>query len=244
MQVRQRAVLRAAARAAADVPRARQRRHGRRHPARRARAVCGPDRLSVVLVGNAAAFASQLRGVGFGTFETIELGRARSDGGEFQARQVRAPAAGGPEAGRMRAGRRSVAGLRSGYQQAPLASRPSQEPRADERAQAMALLDRVIAAKGGLEKLRALKTIVAKQTQVSQRARRRATRRDDQLHPVSRSLPRRDAGAMVQAYDGAQAWMKDRPRRPRRAASRWRARPPPACGATWSRCCSRRRTAR
>ena len=33
----------------------------------------------------------------------------------------------------------------------------------------MALLDRAIAAKGGLEKLRALKTIVATQTQASQR---------------------------------------------------------------------------
>src|SRR5262249_28392579 len=33
-----------------------------------------PDRLSVVLVGNAAAFASQLKGVGFGTYETVELG--------------------------------------------------------------------------------------------------------------------------------------------------------------------------
>ena len=37
-------------------------------------AICEPDRLSVVLVGNAAAFAPQLRAVGFGTFETIELG--------------------------------------------------------------------------------------------------------------------------------------------------------------------------
>src|SRR4029453_8849785 len=32
-----------------------------------------PDRLSVVLVGNAAAFATQLRSVGFGMFETVEL---------------------------------------------------------------------------------------------------------------------------------------------------------------------------
>ena len=43
-----------------------------------------PDRLSVVLVGNAAAFASQLRGVGFGTYETVELARPRFDVGEFQ----------------------------------------------------------------------------------------------------------------------------------------------------------------
>ena len=38
-----------------------------------ARAYLRPDRLSIVLVGNAAAFTSQLRGVGFGTFETINM---------------------------------------------------------------------------------------------------------------------------------------------------------------------------
>src|SRR6266516_2140813 len=38
-------------------------------------ALLRPDRLSIVLVGNAAAFASQLRGIGFGTFETVELGQ-------------------------------------------------------------------------------------------------------------------------------------------------------------------------
>ena len=38
-----------------------------------ARAFLRPDRLSVVLVGNAAAFEGQLRGVGFATYETVEL---------------------------------------------------------------------------------------------------------------------------------------------------------------------------
>jgi hypothetical protein len=39
-----------------------------------ARLYLKPDRLSVVLVGNAAAFADQLKGVGFGSFETVEIG--------------------------------------------------------------------------------------------------------------------------------------------------------------------------
>ena len=34
-----------------------------------ARSYLRPDRLSIVLVGNAAAFQSQLKGIGFGTFE-------------------------------------------------------------------------------------------------------------------------------------------------------------------------------
>jgi zinc protease len=38
-----------------------------------ARAYLRPDRLSVVLVGNAAAFTGQLRAAGFGTFEIVEL---------------------------------------------------------------------------------------------------------------------------------------------------------------------------
>ena len=38
-----------------------------------ARLYLKPDRLSVVLVGNAAAFTNQLKGIGFGTFETVDI---------------------------------------------------------------------------------------------------------------------------------------------------------------------------
>ena len=87
-----------------------------------------------------------------------------------------------------------------------------------KRAKAMALLDRVIAAKGGLEKLRALKTIVAKQTQVSHRAAGESTVGDHQLHRVSRSHLRVETpSGRCRRIDGAHAWMKDRARRPRRA---------------------------
>jgi zinc protease len=40
---------------------------------RAARIYLKPDRLAVVLVGNAAAFGSDLRGVGFGAFETVDI---------------------------------------------------------------------------------------------------------------------------------------------------------------------------
>ena len=49
------------------------------------------------------------------------------------------------------------------------ASRPADAQSPDEAAKAAALLDRAIAAKGGLEKLRAVKAIVARQTQASRR---------------------------------------------------------------------------
>ena len=44
-----------------------------------ARQYLKPDRLSVVLVGNADAFVKELAGVGFPQFEQVESARARSD---------------------------------------------------------------------------------------------------------------------------------------------------------------------
>jgi len=60
-----------------------------------------PDRLSVVLVGNAADFTNQLQGVGFGTFETVEISNLDLTAVDFKGR-VRVPAArfnvtGGPK---------------------------------------------------------------------------------------------------------------------------------------------------
>ena len=182
-----------------------------------------PDRLSVVLVGNAAAFSSQLRGVGFGTFETIELADLDLTAANFTRGQIRAGGAGGaggPRLRRVRSGGSggSVGSDREGlvddqgavaYQQAPLAARAPDQPTPDERVKAMALLDRAIAAKGGLDTLRALKTIVAKQTQASQR------RDGETLVETTNYIQypdrfRIEAPDVVQAYDGARSWMKDR----------------------------------
>src|SRR5206468_3120468 len=92
-----------------------------------ARALLRPDRLSIVLVGNAAAFASQLRGIGFGTFETVELGDLDLTAANFKRAKTRAEGAGG--AGRERVGADPRVGpgghmgpplRRWGYHQAPL----------------------------------------------------------------------------------------------------------------------------
>jgi hypothetical protein len=93
------------------------------------------------------------------------------------------------------------------YQQAPLASRPAQDPQPEERAKAAALLDRVIAAKGGLEKLRGIKTIVAKQTLIS---RADGNAQNDTTNYIE--YPdhfRIETPAVTQGYDGTQAWLKD-----------------------------------
>jgi outer membrane lipoprotein-sorting protein len=98
------------------------------------------------------------------------------------------------------------------YHQAPLGSRPSVEPSADERAKAEALLDKAIAAKGGLEKLRALKTIVVKQTLTTQTPQGDATAETSnyiQYPDRFRIVTETPNGTMVQASDGKQVWMID-----------------------------------
>jgi zinc protease len=203
-----------------------------------ARALLRPDRLSIVLVGNAAAFASQLRGIGFDTFETVELGdldlmaanfkraRTRAQGAEgagwagqaggpgLVAQPFPPPLADGNELRRDTPKREQREGGTAAlnYHQAPLGSRPSSEPSADERAKAEALLDKVIAAKGGLEKLRALKTIVVKQTLTTQSPQGDATAETSnyiQYPDRFRIVTETPNGTMVQASDGKQVWMTD-----------------------------------
>ena len=57
-----------------------------------AKAYLRPDRLSVALVGNAAAFTPQLQAAGFGTFETVELGDLNLTAANFKQGRERAAA--------------------------------------------------------------------------------------------------------------------------------------------------------
>ena len=59
-----------------------------------ARQYLKPDRLSVVLVGNAQGFIGQLKGVGFGSFEVINLSDLDLTSADFRrvARPSGAPA--------------------------------------------------------------------------------------------------------------------------------------------------------
>ena len=147
-----------------------------------------PDRLSIVLVGNAAAFASQLRGVGFGTFETVEHGEPRSDG-----RGLQASAGGRPEPAAASGGRSGRPdGWRGVRRTAGRADRaPRVQPRGaiapEDGASARRCSIAVIAAKGGLETLRAVKSITADD------ARRRCPTPDGPISAetddLSRSIP-------------------------------------------------------
>src|SRR5262249_14422021 len=92
----------------------------------------------------------------------------------------------------------------------PIGSRPSIEPSADERAKAMALVDRVIEARGGLDRLRAIKTIVVKQT-LSTRAPQGESKYDTenyiQYPDRVRVVTEAPGGTIVQAFDGSRVWM-------------------------------------
>jgi len=178
-----------------------------------AKALLRPDRLSVVLVGNAKAFAGQLGGVGFGSFETVELAELDLTAANFK-RGIRADADGAGRAdlaggaGVAQRSQRVAGPARLRYsvqtQQAPLASRPSQDARPDDAAKATALLDRAIAAKGGLEKLRSIKTIVATQTLSNSGAQTETVNYIE--YPDHFRI---EAAGTVQGFDGAQAWARD-----------------------------------
>jgi zinc protease len=169
-----------------------------------AKAFLKPDRLSVVLVGNASAFASQLTGVGFSSYETVELpeldlmsaslkrSATRAVGDDAQA-AVAAPA--------IRESRRSA------YSQSPATGV------GDEIGKARALLGQVVDAKGGLATLRAVKSIVVTQTlsnpAVPSDAGFQTTTYIQYPDRFRTETPSAQGIVNVQVFDGAKLWAKD-----------------------------------
>jgi zinc protease len=173
-----------------------------------ARAYLKPDRLSIVLVGNAQAFAPQLKGIGLPQFETVDLDNLDLTAANFQ-RPKRA-ASGAP------AGARNVPPAGGS---APAVHRVSYQPATQQSttalgdvARAQGLLDSVIAAKGGLDRLEALKTIKATTkatatTPTGPVVVETTTYIEYPSHVhVDMKLP---LGLQVQVFDGAHAWVKD-----------------------------------
>lgn len=201
-----------------------------------------PDRLSIVLVGNAAAFASQLRGVGFSNFEVVEMSDLdltaanfkRSAGatpaspagrpgtappGAAAAKPIAPLARVSPEGGTLaqRAPRPAVLDARRAgapaYQGggAQAVRRPTITPA--EGAAARALIDKIIAAKGGLERLRSVKSIAATTRAESTAPNGETTTVETVTHLAYPDHVRVETAAggvtVLQAYDGTRAWVKD-----------------------------------
>jgi zinc protease len=176
-----------------------------------------PDRLSVVLVGNASAFASQLRGVGFGTFETVELPDLDLIAANFKRGPTRAGRAGQAGGAGARAEWRARLQPSPAYRQTPTASKPATSA-AEESAKAVALLDKAIAAKGGLDKLRGVKTIVATQSVTTRMTASAASPDGFTTFETTNYIQYPDrlriqtfvaGNTNVQASDGTEVWVKD-----------------------------------
>jgi zinc protease len=169
-----------------------------------ARAYLRPDRLSVVLVGNVAAFGSSLRGVGFNSYETVDLAKLDLTAADFKGAGggLGAPAA--------------LPRLRPEAQRGPVAYQPptagAVATGAQDGAKARLLLDRAIAAKGGLGALRAVKRITAKTTTSMDgpqgRVQAEATTYLEYPDHV-RVETRLPDLVSVQVYDGQHAWVRD-----------------------------------
>jgi zinc protease len=176
-----------------------------------ARLYLKPDRLSVVLVGNASAFTSQLQGVGFPTFETVDLGSL-----DLTAVDFKGPGA-GPGAARAPRFRgadgvgRPFQGRRGGVESPALQYGQQSAIRAEDSA-AKTLLDRAVEAMGGLEKLRAVRTVTARQivTTPGPSGPVDAEATSYIAYPNQfRVETRIPDGLLISAFDGSTAWTRD-----------------------------------
>jgi len=165
-----------------------------------------PDAVSVVLVGNASVFTPQLRGVGFGRYETIPIENLDLLTPDFK----KAGGAGGAGA--------SPALVFARYQQT---DRPGAPVVADEGAKAKALLDQVIAAKGGLATLRGIRNIKAV-TAATMSSPEGAGGPGDSVGTIEaetttylqypdhvRVETKAPQGVQIQVYDGERGWVRD-----------------------------------
>jgi zinc protease len=166
-----------------------------------------PDRLAIVLVGNASAFAPQLQGLGFGSFETIEMRSLDLTTADLKRAAPR------PREGPV--GRGAGPGAAACHGGGPCLAYAAQAGAVtpDERSPAAALLDLAIRGKGGLATLRGIKTITAvTDAELATPAGPVRGQTTTYLaYPnrvrVETTLPDM---TVVQVYDGSRAWVKDR----------------------------------
>jgi zinc protease len=154
-----------------------------------------PDRLSIVLVGDADAFVPQLRGAGFDKFERIPAAALDLTAVDLR----RKPAA--------RPGGHGSSDLDQAQQPPSLLQGPGPDAR-----DARAIIEKAIAALGGLETLRAVTSLRAQGTttitgpQGPMEVETTTTIAYPDRVRVEGELP---VGRVVQAYLGGQAWVQD-----------------------------------
>jgi zinc protease len=171
---------------------------------RAARTYLRPDRLAVVLVGNAQAFVQQLKGLGFTNYEVIEMNNLDLMAADFKRGGTRREVGGG---GGRPVGPATLGGVSPGYLR-PDTQAPAIAPR-----EAVRLLQKVIDAKGGMERLRAIRNITAttKAIGLGPNAPQGTVETVTYLEYPNhvRVESKSPLGDTVQAFDGSHAWVKD-----------------------------------
>lgn len=175
-----------------------------------ARTYIQPERLAIVLVGNAEAFVGELRGLGFADVERIPIGEV-----DLVAADLRRTATAPRPGAAARAASSSVAGP---------ASRPAHDDRGsllalpvgvaehDDEAKARALVARAAAAHGGLAALQGVRRLIA-DAETTLHAADGPVRAGTRTYIEYPDHLRVDADLggvqIVQIYAGGRAWLKD-----------------------------------
>jgi zinc protease len=167
-----------------------------------ARTYLRPDRLSIVLVGDASKFEKQLSGAGFAQFERIPV--SELDLSVPGLRRRSATGAGG---------RVQPIGLR--FPAAPAAFAKAPAPKAagrEQREDADALIQRAVRGKGGLARLKAIRTIHAVSDTVVEAQGKKLTIpttiriRYPGAFRIDSEMP---AGPVSQVFDSGTFWVND-----------------------------------
>jgi len=169
-----------------------------------ARQYLHPDRLSIVLVGDASLFAKQLPGAGFAQFERIPLADLDLATLDFKRR---ASPSGRPDRPADRLDEPSPPLLMPvGYRQASTSTQSAAPPTAQE------LIDRAVAAKGGAARLRGVKTVRATATLTvtvpSDGPTDLETVTSIQYPGSFRSESRLPAGVVAQVFQNGRYWVQ------------------------------------
>jgi zinc protease len=159
-----------------------------------ARTYLHPDRLSIVLVGDATQFERQLAGVGFAPYERIPVGELDLSSPGLRRR----PANGN-------GGRLEPAGLRRAVDAVPVAGATPQED-------ARELIARAVRGKGGLARLKSIRTLQAEGDTIIESQGKKLTIPTTirVRYPGGfRIDSRMPAGPVSQVFDSGTFWIKD-----------------------------------
>lgn len=173
-----------------------------------AREYVSPDRLAIVLVGNAAAFVPQLKKAGFSDVEVVPVWQIDLMSPTLKADAPSAPAPPSPGAGPgPRAGDTKVRLDRLAYTRTPTSVVRAGDAQSDTE-----LLSRAVTAKGGLTTLKNVRSVVAaaRTTVKTQQGPVESETTTYIVYPDRFRVDAQVAGATIaQTFNAGQAWVRD-----------------------------------